>query len=204
MIQGIDEWPINVNNFAIGRDHIDSKPQKFSFLKHRGKKQNQKQPPPQKKNVAVDFQCSLQVWGQSRNWTNLTNCRSVVQFIGISNVTSSSTIWIQIEFSDNLLFLSRHFVFWNLLLMRGHLLSIYSLYRLQISYIEITFYSKHGYSRVRQFLPKRKKTRGFFRLEETSFFRWNSEETQKWGEIMFSLLIHLRFLIFLSFMVQSY
>ena len=38
----------------------------------------------------------------------------------------------------------------------------------------------------------------FFHLEETvfsSFFRWNSEETQNWGEIVFSVLIHLRFLI---------
>ena len=58
--------------------------------------------------------------------------------------------------------------------------------------------------RVRQFLPNRKNRgffHGFFRLEETvssSFFRWNSEETQKWGEIVFSSLIHLRFLI-LSF-----
>ena len=37
----------------------------------------------------------------------------------------------------------------------------------------------------------------FFCLEEivsSSFFRWNLEETKKWGGIVFSLLIHLRFL----------
>ena len=67
------------------------------------------------------------------------------------------------------------------------------------------------WDRVRQFLPKRKKIvfclfvclfffffHGFLRLEQTvssSFFRWNSEETQKRGERVFPLLIHLRFLI---------